>query len=84
MLNDRFLLGCEGGLEAFYAPLHGVTADARIVIVGLTPGLSQVLLAFRGAKTLLTEGCRPPEIPGEIRRQMAFAGTMRRPTCRTS
>ena len=27
-------------LEAFYAPLHGVTANARIVIVGLTPGLS--------------------------------------------
>ena len=77
VVNDRFLLGREGRLEAFYAPLHGVTANARIIIVGLTPGLSQMLLAFRVARTLLAEGWRPPEIFGEIRRQMAFAGTMR-------
>ncbi len=77
VLDDRFLLGREGRLEAFYAPLHGVTANARIAIVGLTPGLSQMLLAFRVARTLLVEGWRPPEIFGEIRRQMAFAGTMR-------
>ena len=77
VLNDHFLLGREGRLEAFYAPLHGVTANARIVIVGLTPGLSQMLLAFRVARTLLAEGWRPPEIFGEIRRQMAFAGSMR-------
>ena len=33
VLNDRFLLGSEGRLEAFNAPLHGVTPNARIVIV---------------------------------------------------
>ena len=68
----------EGRLEAFYAPLHAVTKDARIVIVGLTPGLSQMLLAFREARELLVEGWRPPEIFHEIRRRMAFAGPMRR------
>ena len=78
LLGRRFLMGREGRLEAFYAPLHAVTQDARIVIVGLTPGLSQMLLAFREARTLLVEGWRPPEIFQEIRRRMAFAGSMRR------
>ena len=36
-----------------------------------------MLLAFRVAKTLRAEDWRPPEIFSEIRRQMAFAGTMR-------
>ena len=78
LLDRRFRLGREGRLEVFYAPLHGVAADAQIVIVGLTPGLSQMALAFREARTLLVEGWRPPEIFHEIRRRMAFAGTMRR------
>lgn len=78
VLNRRFRLGREGRLEAFYAPLHGVNHDARIVIVGLTPGLSQMLVAFREARALLVEGWRPPGIYHEIRRRMAFAGTMRR------
>ncbi len=62
VLNARFLLGREGRLEAFYAPLHGVTANARVVIAGLTPGLSEMLLTFREARPLLAEGWRPSQI----------------------
>ena len=78
VLRRRFLLAREGTLEAFYAPLHGVTADAEVVIVGLSPGLSQMLLAFREARDLLRSGCGAPGIFDEIRRRMAFAGPMRR------
>ena len=78
VLNDRFLMARESRLEAFYAPLHGINANAQVVIVGLTPGLSQMVLAFREARTLLHEGWRPPQLFAEIRRRMAFAGPMRR------
>ena len=77
VLNSRFLLGREAPLEVYYAPLHGITANARVVIVGLTPGKSQMLKAFQAARTLLSEGWRPPRIFDEIRRRMAFAGPMR-------
>ena len=77
VLNSRFLLGSEDRLEVYYAPLHGITASARVVIVGLTPGKSQMLKAFQAARTLLSEGWRPPRIFDEIRRRMAFAGPMR-------
>ena len=75
--NDRFLLARDGRLEAFYAPLHGVTSKADVVIIGLTPGRSQMVLAFRQARTLLYEGLRPPRLFGEVSRRMAFAGPMR-------
>ena len=77
VLNECFLMAREGRLEAFYAPLHGVTANAQVVIVGLTPGLSQMVLAFREARTLLDEGWRPPQLFAEIRRRISFAGPMR-------
>ena len=77
VLNDRFLIAREGRLEAFYAPLHGVSANAMVVIVGLTPGMSQTVLAFQAARTLLSEGHRGPRLFSEIRRRIAFAGTMR-------
>ncbi|MCY3839600.1 MAG: hypothetical protein OXH09_13285 [Gammaproteobacteria bacterium] len=75
--NDRFLLARDGLLEAFYAPLHGVTSTADVVIIGLTPGRSQMVRAFCEAKKLLHEGWRPPLLFGEVRRRMAFAGPMR-------
>ena len=78
ILRPRFLLAREGTLEAFYAPLHGVTAEADLVIVGLSPGMSQTLLAFREARKLLRDGEKAPDIFNEIRRRIAFAGTMRR------
>ncbi len=78
VLVSAFLMAREGRLEAFYAPLHGVTPDAQVVVVGLTPGLSQMVLAFQEARTLLAEGWQPPELFVEIRRRVAFAGPMRR------
>ena len=78
VLTPDFLLAREGRLEVFYAPLHGVTAAARVVVVGLTPGRSQMLVAFREGKRLLDEGWRPPRLFEEIRRLMAFAGPMRK------
>ena len=78
VLTSRFLLDREDRLEVYYAPLHGITTGARVVIVGLTPGKSQVLKALQAARTLLSEGWRPPRIFDEIRRRMAFAGPMRR------
>ncbi len=55
VLTPDFLLAREGRLEVFYAPLHGVTAAARVVVVGLTPGSQQMLAAFREGKRLLDE-----------------------------
>ena len=77
VVGDDFLLAREGPLEVFYAPLHGVTPDAEIVIVGLTPGRSQMLATFREARRLLHDGWHPPQLFGEVRHRITFGGTMR-------
>ena len=77
VVTSDFLLGEEGRIEVYYAPLHGVTTDAKIIIVGITPGIQQMVAAFAEARRLLHEGMKPPHLFKEIRRRMAFKGPMR-------
>ena len=77
VVTSDFLLGEEGQIEVYYAPLHGVTTDAKIIIVGITPGIQQMVAAFAEARRLLHEGMKPPHLFKEIRRRMAFKGPMR-------
>lgn len=56
VVTSDFLLGEEGRIEVYYAPLHGVTTSAKIVIVGITPGVAQMRAAFTEARRLLHEG----------------------------
>ena len=68
----------EGRIKVYYAPLHGVTTDAKIVIVGITPGAVQMCAAFTEARKLLNKGMERPHLFKEIRRLMAFKGPMRK------
>ena len=77
IFSRRFLLAKERRLEAYYAPFHGITKTARIVIVGITPGKSQTVGAFQTARDLLAKGWPPPRFYNEIRRRVAFGGQMR-------
>ena len=78
VVTSDFLLGEEGRIEVYYAPLHGITTNAKIVIVGITPGRQQMVAAFAEARSLLHEGMMPPHLFKEIRRRMAFTGSMRK------
>ena len=88
VLDGQFLLGRHdapphrsGGkthrFEVYYAPLHGMRPEAKVVIIGITPGIQQMLAAFREARRLLLDGVEAPRIYYEIRRRMAFAGPTR-------
>lgn len=77
VVTSDFLLGEDGRIEVYYAPLHGVTTNAKIVIVGITPGVAQMRAAFTEARRLLHEGMKPPHLFKEIRLRMAFKGPMR-------
>ncbi|MYC70611.1 MAG: hypothetical protein F4X17_07890 [Gemmatimonadetes bacterium] len=77
VVTSDFLLREEGLIEVYYAPLHGITTDAKIVIVGITPSAVQMRAAFTEARRLLHEDMKPPHLFKEIRRRMAFKGPMR-------
>ena len=76
-MTKKFLLDREGDLEVYYAPFHGIKPNAKIVIVGITPGITQMLAAFKTAKGLLGTRRSQRDIFKEIKRQSAYKGPMR-------
>ena len=44
--NKKFLLEKEKNIEIYYAPFDYINSKAKIVIVGITPGLQQMLQSY--------------------------------------
>ncbi len=78
LLIHRFRLYFKDGLEVYYSQGGYVRRKARIVLVGVTPGWSQMELSYRMARTLIERWRDHGRILSEIKRQIAFAGSMRR------
>ena len=74
---EQLLLEREGDLSIYYAPFDVVNAEARIGLVGITPGLQQMqnaLVAFRRA---LDAGSPPLEAAQAAKGTASFSGPMR-------
>jgi hypothetical protein len=70
----EFSLGKDGPYELRYIPFEYLNRDARLVIVGITPGPNQIELAYDAAQSLLMSGCsqengelwRPGDAPESV------------------
>jgi hypothetical protein len=78
VLNDGFLLGREGRLAVYYAPFDWINAEARIVIIGLTPGWTQTKIALETVHTALRRGQSDEDAIRAAKAQASFAGMRRR------
>jgi|SRR5579872_181114 len=74
----RFLLFREAGLEAYYAPFHHLNKDARLVLIGLTPGWTQMERAFRAARIGLSCGLDCEPLFEYVYKTASFSGPMRK------
>jgi len=77
LLADTFRIVKEDGLEIFYAPLDDVNRQAQVVIVGITPGWTQMEVAYRQARLDLLAGLRSAEVCRRAKEQARFAGAIR-------
>ncbi|MGH7907200.1 MAG: uracil-DNA glycosylase family protein [Candidatus Binataceae bacterium] len=78
LLCETFRLFREsGGVDVYYAPFHRLNPGARVVLIGLTPGWTQMELAFRAAKQGLTEGLTGEALFDRIETTASFGGPMR-------
>ena len=78
LVNDQFLLFQDGPLSAYYVPFNDMNPKARVAIVGLTPGWTQMEIAFRTAREGLAEGVDGEVLFRRISMASSFAGTMRK------
>ena len=67
--NNKFLINKEGNIKIYYAPFDYVNFKAKIMIVGITPGLQQMLQSFQ----VINDG----KSLKEVKDLSSFKGSMR-------
>ncbi|MDN7967545.1 hypothetical protein QZM91_08270 [Burkholderia multivorans] len=75
----QFSLGQSGAYELRYTPFEFVNKDAKLVIVGITPGNTQLALSYGKAQELLRQGQPVEMILREVKKVGAFGGPSMRP-----
>src|SRR5438067_11994767 len=75
----EFILGKEGPYELRYIPFEHVNRDARLVIVGITPGPNQIELAYDTAQSLLVSGAGKEQVLAAVKQTGSFGGPAMRP-----
>ena len=76
-LPDALFLKKEGKISIYYAPFEYVNENAKIVLVGITPGLQQAANALNVAKSGLENGTSSEEILKAVKSNASFSGSMR-------
>ncbi len=74
---QALLMRREDDWATYYAPFDFVNKDARVVLVGITPGFTQALNALRSAQAGLREGRSTLDILKSAKTFASFSGPMR-------
>lgn len=79
ILIKEFELYSENNIKIYYAPHNEIiNEEAKIFIVGITPGWTQTSIAYETACNGLINKLEPDEIKKECKRNSRFAGSMRK------
>jgi len=78
LCSDRFRIERDDKLDVYYAPHNEyLNGQARVVIVGITPGWQQMRIAFETARDVLNQGETIEEAARQAKFAASFAGAMR-------
>ena len=81
LLIDSFLIEQENDIRVYFAPAEYCNEKARVILLGITPGWTQMEIGFRRALSGITRKENIEEICRSIKQEAAFAGSMRRNLC---
>jgi hypothetical protein len=76
--GDQFRLYASGSFAIYYAPLDYINAKAKVVLVRITPGWTQIEAAYQEARLALLEGAHRDDVCRRAKARASFAGPMRR------
>lgn len=71
---EPLLLRRDGGLSVYYAPLDHVNESAKLVLIGLTPGKTQLIASLVKARDHLLSGASAEEASREAKKAASFLG----------
>lgn len=75
--DPRLRISAMGRLEVRYAPFDHVNRNAKVVLLGITPGAQQANAGLEEARRALREGASEAEILARAKVHASFAGPMR-------
>ncbi len=80
LINKQFLLDKDDKkkIEIYYAPFEYVNEQAKVMIVGITPGLHQMKMSFSTALDMKNQMVDDEEILQEVKKRSSFEGSMRK------
>jgi hypothetical protein len=76
-LSRRFTIARDGNIEVQYAPFEFINPQARVVLVGITPGRTQMVNALRECRRQLQAGASKEVALKAAKQTGAFSGAMR-------
>jgi len=76
-LSRYFAIARDGNIEVQYAPFEFINSQARVVLVGITPGRTQMVNALRECRRQLLAGASADDALKAAKQTGAFSGAMR-------
>jgi len=67
----------EGNISSYYIPFDYVSQNAKVVLVGITPGKTQLFNALSSVQSSLTKGLEHEDVLKRAKNEGAFSGTLR-------
>jgi hypothetical protein len=77
VLHKALEITSEGPLQVCYVPFDHINLGAKLVIVGITPGHTQLVNAIREAKRCIDQGMSDEETLLRAKATAAFSGAIR-------
>ena len=77
VLGQRLNIARDGQIEVMYAPFEHINCQARVLLVGITPGYTQAVNALRECRRQLLAGASDEEALKAAKQTGAFSGAMR-------
>lgn len=74
----ELLLYEQEDMSIYYVPYEYVNTQAKVMIIGITPGFTQMELAIRCAREDLLSGVPADQIDQRAKKLASFAGSMRK------
>lgn len=78
-LHPKTRLSSQGGYELFYTPFEAVNRSARLVIIGITPGPTQIKISYESVQELLRTGLSDDQVLARAKSAGGFGGSSMRP-----
>lgn len=67
----------KSGLSCYYAPFEYVNTEAKLILVGITPGSTQMNRALNAARSAIKTGMPVADAIRRVKREGSFSGEMR-------